>query len=353
MTAQIQENTLQPIRVKFLNKSAQFKNYVRQLPENHRWGNCEFIFDQQESNYDWLVVYDDLPARTPDNKKNNSEILRCPEQNTLLLTVEPSNIKTYGRTYVKQFGYILTSQEPWALHHDNRIYSQPALRWFYGIGKHHQYTLQELRNAAPPAKTKIIATVCSSKQQKHTLHNRRYNFTQDLKALLPELDIFGRGVREIDDKAESLDPYKYHVAIENHIALHHWTEKLSDAFLGYTLPFYSGCPNLANYFPEDSFIRIDINDVDSAYKIISEAIKNNEYEKRLDAIKEARRLVIEKYSLFAVLADNITRLNGIRSDASVGKELLSRHAARRRYPVTGFLDLLEKGRNRIVNRFLK
>ena len=51
-----------------------------------------------------------------------------------------------------------------------------------------------------------------------------------------------------------------HIAVENHIAPHHWTEKLSDSFLGYCLPFYIGCPNAADYFPEQSFIGLDIED---------------------------------------------------------------------------------------------
>jgi len=41
----------------------------------------------------------------------------------------------------------------------------------------------------------------------------------------------------MNDKAAALDPYQYHIAIENHVFTHHMTEKLPDAFLGYTLPF--------------------------------------------------------------------------------------------------------------------
>lgn len=35
-----------------------------QLPGNvPEWGNCLFSFDPEDTHYDWLVVYDDLPAR--------------------------------------------------------------------------------------------------------------------------------------------------------------------------------------------------------------------------------------------------------------------------------------------------
>ena len=42
---------------------------------------------------------------------------------------------------------------------------------------------------------------------------------------LPELDIFGHGVNPMNDKAEALDPYRFHIAVENHVYDHHLTEK--------------------------------------------------------------------------------------------------------------------------------
>ena len=52
---------------------------------------------------------------------------------------------------------------------------------------------------------------------------------------MPELNHFGKGFNQIKDKSEGLKFYKYHITIENHLANHWWTEKLSDAFLGCTL----------------------------------------------------------------------------------------------------------------------
>lgn len=103
--------------------------------------------------------------------------------------------------------------------------------------------------AAPPlSKEKVISTICSNKRQRHTLHNKRYKFTKALKARLPALDIYVHGVREMDDKAEALTAYRYHLAIENYRGIHHWTEKLADVFLAAALPFYFGCPNAVDYF---------------------------------------------------------------------------------------------------------
>jgi hypothetical protein len=109
----------------------------------------------------------------------------------------------------------------------------------------------DLQSTPPPPKNKTISTVCSIGQGRLTLHYKRYHFTQKLKNHIPELDVFGHGVNPMNDKAEVLDPYRYHIAIENHIFPHHLTEKLPDAFLGYTLPFYHGCQNASDYFPPE------------------------------------------------------------------------------------------------------
>lgn len=85
----------------------------------------------------------------------------------------------------------------------------------------------------------------------------------------------------MNDKAEALDPCRYHIAVENHVYNHHLTKKLPDAFLGCTLPFYHGALNAADYFPKESFIPIDINDYARARVIIQSHLANNEYADRL------------------------------------------------------------------------
>lgn len=279
----------------------------RQLP-NHTpvWGGCEFLFDWDEPNYDWLVVYDDLPPIAGERRSRRCEQLRCPREHTILVTTEPESIKSYFTRYTDQFGQVLTSQPAWALPHARRIYQQPGLRWFYGTSKNSTQSYDELSTQSVDSlKSDKVGTVCSVKQQTHTLHDQRYRFTQELKALLPALDVFGRGVCEIDDKAESIAPYKYHLAIENHIAKHHWTEKLADPFLGEALPFYVGCPNASDYFPADSFIVLDITDPQRSAEIIRNSIKSDEYAKRKPMIIEAKKRVLEQHNLFAVLADYI------------------------------------------------
>jgi len=334
-----------PIRVKFITATINNELWERQFPGNDPvWGNCSFHFDIHEKEYDWLVVYNDLPR---DSKYDTR--LSCPSSNTLLITTEPSTIKAYGSHFLAQFGHVLTSQPEWALAHKNRIFSQPALHWFYGWGRDKLLHYDTIYSNTPLEKTKIISTVCSNKRQRHTLHNRRFKFTQDLKRRIPELDIYGHGVKPMNDKAETLDAYRYHIAIENFIGDHHWTEKLSDSFLGATLPFYCGAPNAADYFPKESFIPIDISDVDRASEIILKAIRDGEYEKRLPYILEARRRVLEEYNIFAVLSREIESRDGASKGLSSGGVIMSRKTLRKGNPVISLSHFYEKCSLRILH----
>lgn len=320
-----------PIRVKFLSKSSGVDptDYWRRfLPGGSTAvGEIQFVFQRDCEEYDWLVVYDDMPSSDGERFPRWKEELACPRGNTLFLTAEPSTIKVYGTGFLAQYGHVLTSQEPWALKHPGAIRSQCGLIWFYGK------PFNEAAAFFPDQKTRLFSTVCSSKQQRHTLHSLRYGFTHSLKEAMPELEVFGHGHRFIDSKIEALDPFRYHLAIENHSAPHHWTEKLADTFLGGCLPFYHGCPNIFDYFPEEGLIHLDIRDAERSIATIREAIANNEYEKRLPAIREARRLVLEEYSTFPMLARLISGLPSADQSAGDNGHILSRRAWRNENPL--------------------
>ena len=50
------------IRVKVLTPVPQ-RYFMHQFPGGEPvWDGCRFIFDPAESNYDWLVVYEDMPG---------------------------------------------------------------------------------------------------------------------------------------------------------------------------------------------------------------------------------------------------------------------------------------------------
>lgn len=312
------------IQVKIVTRSGLGQRFVweNQCPGNKpQWGNCQFTSLPTLRDYDWYVAVDDVPRLQPGHK----EVLACPRENTMLVTAEPSSVTRYGRNFAAQFATLLTNQEDWVLPHPHAIRSQTGNVWFY------EKSFDELKKNSAIKKTLMISTVCSSKQQAHTMHAQRYAFTQKLKQMISELDIFGHGVRFVEKKSEALDPYKFHLVVENHIAPHLWTEKLADTFLAFAVPIYCGCPNILEYFPEDSIVRIDITDFDGSLNTIKRLLSTEgEYERRFEAVKEARRRVMYEYNLPAMLDRIISAAPPAQKQA--GGVIYSRQLMRARHP---------------------
>lgn len=331
-----------PVRVKFLSRLNPHE-WARYFPhEDGQWGDCVFLFDRDLREYDWLVAYDDVPPAAGQSRSTASEDLACPRENTLLITTEPASIKAYGRGFSAQFGHVLTSQPPWALPHPGRHYQQAANHWFFGSAKEHWMSRADLvRGPSVMDKQPSISVVYSTKRQWHTLHAQRFNFIEAMRSLLPEMAVFGRGATPMDDKAEALAPFRYHLVVENYIGPHHITEKLTDAFLGRCLPFYAGAPNAADYFPAESFVPIDIRDPVGAAKVIRKAIHDDAWTERLPEIEEARRRVLEVQNVFAVTCRIIA---GNHEDKARrhGGPILGRHAWRKQHKIGGAAHLLEK-----------
>ena len=273
-----------------------------------------FTSDLACRDYDWLVVYDEL---------SDDERLCCPRERTILATWEPVSIKCYSGAYVRQFGHLLTNRPPEAEKHPHYHLGRGYYRWFC------DRTYPEVVTTVLPAKSKAISVVCSSKRMRRTKHFARYRLVSEIKRAIPELEWYGHGVLPFGKKYEVMDPFRYHVVIENHIAPHHWTEKLSDAFLCECLPFYARAPDLADDFPKESFIPIPIDDPNETIRIVKAAIAADEYGKRREAVLEAKRLILTKYNFWAQVIDVI--------EASRGQTCA---------PVSGYVDILPRRRLR-------
>lgn len=160
-----------------------------------------------------------------------------------------------------------------------------------------------------PSKQKLISLITSNKCFTRG-HRERLEFALKLKEYYGEkLDLFGSGFNSFDDKWDVLAPYKYHICIENSSYPHYWSEKLADVYLAECFPLYYGAPNLNEYFNPQSFAEIDVHDIDKSIRIIDDAINNNLYESRKEKIREAKRLVLDEYNLFAMLARVMDTMN--------------------------------------------
>ena len=362
------------MRVKFLAKTDPQQDpilWTSLFPNSiTRIGDIEFTFDLEARDYDWLVIYQDLPPLRGEKHINRIEPLACPRAQTLLITTEPSSIRLDGPHFMQQFGHILTHKHPELIRHNGQIRQTPSLRWFYGrpMGtethskaktcKDGYVTLDEMTARAVPVKTKTLSTVCSNKQMSHTVHAKRYEFTMALKKRLDGLNIYGRGINPIDNKAKAMDDYRYHLAIENHYESGHWTEKLTDCFLAFCLPFYFGDPDYAKIFPKNSVIPIDIFNLDAAEQIIRQSISQNLYQQRLPDIIKARNLVLYEHNLMVQIAHIVKRYSlphyhhdnnqaaHIESQKDLRGYIYGRHIFRRKHPLKAVLDAAFSYKNR-------
>lgn len=65
-------------------------------------------------------------------------------------------------------------------------------------------------------------------------------------------------------------------------------------------PIYWGAPNIRDYFPADSMIVLDTLDPVEVARIIKTEATPEAYQRRLPALREAKRRVLEEYNLFEV-----------------------------------------------------
>ena len=82
----------------------------------------------------------------------------------------------------------------------------------------------------------------------------------------------------------------------------YWTEKVADAYLGFALPFVSGPPDLARWFPAESFVPINLDDISGAVETVVSGIAGDIYAGRLPAIVAARNRVLHDERLCPMIA---------------------------------------------------
>jgi hypothetical protein len=270
---------------------------ARQTPGNAmRWDGCSFTTNPAGGRFDGCIVYDAVLADV---------ILECPSDRVFLITGEPPSIKTYNERFAAQFSAVVTCDAN--LPHRRLILTQQAYPWFVGMDKNaadlgQAKGFDAFLGEKRPVKSGLLSVLVSDKAITPA-HRHRQEFVATLRQHFgDDLAVFGRGVRDIGDKAEALLPFKYHLALENSAFYHYWTEKLADPLLCWSFPFYWGCPNAEDYFPPGSFKRINIYDPVETIAVIEQAIREDICTAALPALDEARRRILHDYNLFALAA---------------------------------------------------
>ena len=263
-----------------------------------RCGKYQFYVNEKVENPDFVIV-------RGKSLKKELEFNVAPE-NVILTTSEPYTVLAYPRDYCRQFGLVCSCQEK--LKHKNVKFTPAIIFWFAGVRFDNRGVPSSLKDydflkAAPtPEKTKLISVISSTKAFTQG-HVDRIRFVERLKEYYGDkIDIFGRGYNSFEDKCDVVNPYKYHIVIENTRAKYYWTEKLADSFICESYPLYYGCTNINEYFPDGSYTPIDIHDFEGTVKRIDELIANDAYERAKPLLKECKDKVLDEYNLFNYLA---------------------------------------------------
>ncbi|MDD2510908.1 MAG: glycosyltransferase family 10 [Syntrophomonas sp.] len=290
---------------------------IRQTPGSRGiWGNCQFFINEDIEECDYWVVYDGL---------KNEESALCPLGNTILLAVEPPSVFRYEPDFIQQFSTVLTC--PGHNFSHPRLIYYPAFNWYVGrviidirqAKSKVNLDYDDFKGMEAIEKNKLISLVCSNKQFTAG-HRKRLAFVERLMEHFgSRIERFGTNINYIEDKWDAIKEYKYHIAIENSSFPHYWTEKIADCYLAGAYPLYYGCPNLGEYFPQGAYTCIDIDDVETAISSIEECLAENRYEKNLDKIWAARKLVLDYYNLFAVIERCILRLEAATNSRRASK----------------------------------
>jgi hypothetical protein len=217
---------------------------------------------------------------------------------------------------------------------------EPYLPWIYGpwltpalyfsrdnclthdictnVGEWHvSYTYQQLTSnpALFNGKYDRISTIQSCKNF-DAGHKKRLEFIEHMSPRMENLYCFGsfhtasmkhyEGMLPPNQKENGLARFKYHFAAENNALDNYFTEKIIDGILCECLVFYWGCPNLETHLPADSFIRLSLCDYEKDLEIIQRAISEDWWEKHLPAIREAKRIILNKLQFFPLI-DSLTK----------------------------------------------
>ena len=296
------------IIVKVSSGSKEYSNILlRQTPGNKGfWKDCHFIVNQEVERCDWWVVLHVSGLK-------NIETTMCNRENIIYLSMEPNeNLLSVDKRFLSQFSRVMICDRD--VMHNHSIFGN-ALTWWVGIrvqnskqghkiSSDYSLSYDSLSSMNPPVKTKLISLIISNKK---TLpgHKKRLAFIDAIinSPLKNYIDIFGDGYIPKVDKWDAILPYKYHLVLENANIPDYWSEKIGDAFLGFSYPIYYGCPNINNFFSDKSISVIDIVDTKTAISKIMDIINSDKNISALAYIIESRNLVLNKYNVFNQISE--------------------------------------------------
>ena len=277
-------------------------------------GGCINFYENSSLDLLWdvVVVFEGL----------STEInVRVRDGGLIFISGEPIESTVYVANFIKQFDMVY-SVHPEAKCSKTWINKQYFNDWHFGLDyttHKHKYSFLELLEMKMPEKTHDISIITSSLNILPQ-HLKRIQFLDKIKTHFGnKIDYFGRGHNFVADKAEALCKYRFHICIENCSVENLWTEKIADPLLAFCVPIYFGCSNINSYFPDKSYLSLNINDIDGSIKLISDVLSRSSdiYQNMLPHMVEARGRVLNEYNICTEILNIYKQLDlGCKSSAA-------------------------------------
>jgi hypothetical protein len=274
------------ITVGFIRRWKLPEEIFRQTPgRTGVWGDIRLV-EPPESVCDYILVL---------NRPAQPMVVNCPPENVWAIIDEPPNeLQRHWHRGFDAYARIFT--QDFTLNGSRYVLSHPALPWL--VDRDYDFLI----DCPVPEKTKPLSWVTSNRNDTGG-HRLRIRFLDALRQEI-DFDLYGRGFEPLQDKWDGIAPYRYSIAVENFHTPYYWSEKIVDCYLAWAMPIYSGSSRIEQYFPKESMVRIDIRDP-QAIEQVRETINSDRWERNLDAIAEARQLILNRYQLFPFLAQQI------------------------------------------------
>ena len=174
------------------------------------------------------------------------------------------------------------------------INSHPNLNWLVDKTYDELVALDTTKETILQDKAKLFSGVISGHNALQG-HYFRLQLLEEIRQVF-DIDLYGKRHNFIPDKWDALYPYKFSLAMENSRQNDYWTEKIMDCYLACTMPVYYGCKNIDKYFPKESYIEIDADNMSSSIAAMKEKLTDSYYRDNYEYILEARELCLNKYS---------------------------------------------------------
>lgn len=278
--------------------------------------NIVWTYSKEPVSADVYVVYGVITAMTFPN----------PQALKIFVTPEPPEVFQYDLGQLAKYDLVLANNFRYLDGLDSVVNFAGILNWSVGVS-YSSGTLQESMSISDVIfkshmrKDPLLSIVTSNKSFT-PLQVLRLKFIDYLVQRMENIVLFGRGINPIDDKADALLPYRFHLAIENSSHDSFWTEKISDPLLARCETFYFGDPKINEFFSDIVVHRIDLRNFEQSYRLIRHFMEKEDRGEIEEQLTVAQRMILTNFNLhnaiLLILGDH-TRVQNASGVVAIGR----------------------------------